>query len=55
MFYLTTLSFGKIIRLPEQNKGRGIRSIGKMRIRAKSELLGEKTTRTVTFSTTNPT
>jgi hypothetical protein len=42
MFYLTTLSFGKIIRFLEQKKGRGIRNIGKMRPRAKPELLGKK-------------
>ena len=43
MFYLTTLSFAKIIQLWGQKKGREIRNIGEMRLRVKLELLGEKT------------
>jgi hypothetical protein len=42
MFYLTTLSFAKVIQLRGQKKGRGIRNIGEMRLRAKPKLLGEK-------------
>jgi hypothetical protein len=42
MFYLTSFSFAKIIQLWEQKKGRGIKNISAMRLRAKLELLGDK-------------
>jgi hypothetical protein len=42
MFYLTLLSFTKIIQLRGQKKGIGIRNISAMRLRAKPELLGDK-------------
>jgi hypothetical protein len=54
MFYLTALSFAKIIQLRGQKKERGISNTGEMRLRAKTELLGEKPLVPSLFPPQNP-
>jgi hypothetical protein len=54
MFYLTTLLFAKIIQLRGAEEGKRIRNIGAMRLRAKTELLGEKPLQTSLCQTQIP-